>query len=185
MVGAKIWGLFFESVKCRFQRRAKTVGWRDAEIAKLWQFFGHQILKCQKIRWGRRWSYDGIFCRAFGQCKLKMWAKFWEFFFLDFKTFSFFADGFEDVIIGMPHRGRLNLLTGMLQFPPVAMFRKMKGLPEFPPQQKGAGDVLSHLSKFYDGFLLIFGNVWDRTGGFIAHLWNSLDSWIYCVSRGP
>ena len=60
----------------------------------------------------------------------------------------FFADGFEDVIIGMPHRGRLNLLTGMLQFPPVAMFRKMKGLPEFPPQQKGAGDVLSHLSKF-------------------------------------
>ena len=48
----------------------------------------------------------------------------------------------------MPHRGRLNLLTGMLQFPPVAMFRKMKGLPEFPPQQKGAGDVLSHLSKF-------------------------------------
>ena len=69
------------------------------------------------------------------------------------------------MIIGMPHRGRLNLLTGMLQFPPVAMFRKMKGLPEFPPQQKGAGDVLSHLSKFFDGFLLLFGNVWDRTGG--------------------
>ena len=63
------------------------------------------------------------------------------------------------MIIGMPHRGRLNLLTGMLQFPPVAMFRKMKGLPEFPPQQKGAGDVLSHLSKFFDGFLLIFGNL--------------------------
>ena len=47
----------------------------------------------------------------------------------------------------MPHRGRLNLLTGMLKFPPVAMFRKMKGLPEFPHDQKGAGDVLSHLSK--------------------------------------
>ena len=72
--------------------------------------------------------------------------------FLDFKLF--FADGFEDVIIGMPHRGRLNLLTGMLQFPPVAMFRKMKGLPEFPPQQKGAGDVLSHLSKFKNDYKL-------------------------------
>ena len=47
----------------------------------------------------------------------------------------------------MAHRGRLNLLTGMLEFPPVAMFRKMKGLPEFPPDQSGAGDVLSHLSK--------------------------------------
>ena len=51
------------------------------------------------------------------------------------------------MIIGTAHRGRLNLLTGMLQFPPVEMFRKMKGLPEFPSQQKGAGDVLSHLSK--------------------------------------
>lgn len=46
----------------------------------------------------------------------------------------------------MPHRGRLNLLTGLLNFPPVVMFRKMKGLPEFPPDQSGAGDVLSHLS---------------------------------------
>ena len=158
MVGAKIWGLFFESVKCRFQRRKKTVGWRDAEIAKLWQFFGHQILKCQKIRRGRRWSYDGIFCRAFGQCKLKMWVKDEEDFFWDFKLF--FADGLEDVIIGMPHRGRLNLLTGMLQFPPVAMFRKMKGLPEFPPQQKGAGDVLSHLSKFLTDFYWSLVKFW-------------------------
>jgi probable 2-oxoglutarate dehydrogenase E1 component DHKTD1 len=58
-----------------------------------------------------------------------------------------FSDGVQEVIIAMPHRGRLNLLTGLLKFPPVAMFRKMKGLPEFPPEQKGAGDVLSHLSK--------------------------------------
>merc|ERR1719232_194526 len=58
--------------------------------------------------------------------------------------------GIKEVIIGMPHRGRLNLLTGMLKFPPVAMFRKMKGLPEFPPQQKGAGDVLSHLTSSID-----------------------------------
>lgn len=34
-----------------------------------------------------------------------------------------------DVIIGMPHReGRLNLLTGLLQFPP-----EVKGLLFFPP----------------------------------------------------
>ena len=59
----------------------------------------------------------------------------------------FFLDGIKEIIMGMPHRGRLNLLTGMLEFPPVGMFRKMRGLPEFPPHQKGAGDVLSHLSK--------------------------------------
>ena len=61
--------------------------------------------------------------------------------------FCLFSDGVQEVVIAMPHRGRLNLLTGLLKFPPVAMFRKMKGLPEFPPEQKGAGDVLSHLSK--------------------------------------
>ncbi len=26
--------------------------------------------------------------------------------------------GVTDIVIGMPHRGRLNLLTGLLQFPP-------------------------------------------------------------------
>lgn len=26
--------------------------------------------------------------------------------------------GVTDIIIGMPHRGRLNLLTGLLKFPP-------------------------------------------------------------------
>jgi len=52
----------------------------------------------------------------------------------------------DQVILGQAHRGRLNLLTGLLQYPPVAMFRKMKGLPEFPPEQSGAGDVLSHLT---------------------------------------
>ena len=64
------------------------------------------------------------------------------------------SDGLKDVIIGTAHRGRLNLLTGMLQFPPVEMFRKMKGLPEFPSQQKGAGDVLSHLSKYIAYYFL-------------------------------
>ena len=58
--------------------------------------------------------------------------------------------GLKEIIIGIAHRGRLNLLTGLLQFPPVAMFRKMKGLPEFPPDQRGAGDVLSHLTSSID-----------------------------------
>lgn len=28
--------------------------------------------------------------------------------------------GVTDVVMGMPHRGRLNLLTGLLHFPPEA-----------------------------------------------------------------
>lgn len=53
--------------------------------------------------------------------------------------------GISDVVMCMPHRGRLNFLTTMLDFPPALMFRKMKGLTEFPPNAKGSGDVLSHL----------------------------------------
>ena len=46
----------------------------------------------------------------------------------------------------MPHRGRLNLLTGMLQFPPSALFHKIKGGSELPVEYGAAGDVISHLS---------------------------------------
>ncbi len=56
-------------------------------------------------------------------------------------------NGIKEYVVGMPHRGRLNLMTGLFQYSPVVMFRKMRGLPEFPSDQKGAGDVLSHLSK--------------------------------------
>ncbi|ELW64976.1 putative 2-oxoglutarate dehydrogenase E1 component DHKTD1, mitochondrial [Tupaia chinensis] len=58
--------------------------------------------------------------------------------------------GITDVIIGMPHRGRLNLLTGLLQFPPELMFRKMRGLSEFPDNFSATGDVLSHLTSSVD-----------------------------------
>ena len=47
----------------------------------------------------------------------------------------------------MPHRGRLNLLTGMLQFPPSALFHKIKGGSELPVEYGAAGDVISHLSE--------------------------------------
>ncbi|XP_016518638.1 2-oxoadipate dehydrogenase complex component E1 [Poecilia formosa] len=55
--------------------------------------------------------------------------------------------GVTDVVIGMPHRGRLNLLTGLLKFPPELMFRKMRGLSEFPDSSPAIGDVLSHLTS--------------------------------------
>lgn len=53
--------------------------------------------------------------------------------------------GIEDIVMCIPHRGRLNLLTGLLNFPHAQMFAKMKGNPEFPPDLTFTGDVLSHL----------------------------------------
>lgn len=62
--------------------------------------------------------------------------------------FRSMASHHAHVVIGMPHRGRLNLLTGLLGFPAEAIFHKMLGESELSPSVVGGtGDVLSHLSK--------------------------------------
>ena len=38
---------------------------------------------------------------------------------------NIFIAGIKDVIIGIAHRGRLNLLTCLMKYPPVNMFRKV------------------------------------------------------------
>ncbi|KAK0410283.1 hypothetical protein QR680_005042 [Steinernema hermaphroditum] len=56
----------------------------------------------------------------------------------------------KQLILGMAHRGRLNLLTTLMEFPAVQMFRKMRGKPEFSSDVDGSGDVLSHLTSSFD-----------------------------------
>lgn len=58
--------------------------------------------------------------------------------------------GIEDIILCMPHRGRLNLLTDILKFSPAALFSKVKGNSEFPEDAQVSGDVLSHLAVSVD-----------------------------------
>lgn len=53
----------------------------------------------------------------------------------------------SDIVLGMPHRGKLNLLTTMLKTRPAKIFRKFKGLPEFPGDAKAMGDIASHFRK--------------------------------------
>lgn len=52
-----------------------------------------------------------------------------------------------DIVIGMPHRGRLNFLTILNQFPEVKLFAKLKGKPEFDLSEIDGltGDVVSHM----------------------------------------
>lgn len=61
--------------------------------------------------------------------------------------------GVEHILIGMPHRGRLNLLTDSLKYPPRALFHKIKGNSELPEWLGAKGDVISHLGTH--PFLLI------------------------------
>jgi probable 2-oxoglutarate dehydrogenase E1 component DHKTD1 len=56
--------------------------------------------------------------------------------------------GVENIVIGMPHRGRLNFLVGLLKYPASNLFWKVKGNSELPEGVQGIGDVLSHIGKF-------------------------------------
>ncbi|KAI2802200.1 putative 2-oxoglutarate dehydrogenase E1 component DHKTD1, mitochondrial [Blomia tropicalis] len=52
----------------------------------------------------------------------------------------------KELVIGMPHRGRLNLLVNTLNVRPEIIFRKMTGKAEFNINDRSfIGDVLSHI----------------------------------------
>ncbi|KAF8957827.1 Transketolase, pyrimidine binding domain-containing protein [Flammula alnicola] len=53
--------------------------------------------------------------------------------------------GVQHIVLAMPHRGRLNLLTDTLGYSPAALFHKIKGGYEIPEELGAEGDVLSHL----------------------------------------
>ncbi|XP_066599408.1 probable 2-oxoadipate dehydrogenase complex component E1 homolog isoform X2 [Prorops nasuta] len=59
-------------------------------------------------------------------------------------------ENLQEIVLCMPHRGRLNLLTGMLNMPPEKVFRKVRGSSEFPDDVVSSGDVVSHLISSTD-----------------------------------
>lgn len=58
------------------------------------------------------------------------------------------SHGIDDVVISMMHRGRLNALVCLLQYPMELMVRKLKGKSLVPETLVGYGDVLSHIGMF-------------------------------------
>ena len=59
-------------------------------------------------------------------------------------------DGVEDIVIGMPHRGRLNVLTKILNKPYRSMFSEFQGKFAHPESLEITGDVKYHLGASYD-----------------------------------
>lgn len=59
------------------------------------------------------------------------------------------AGDVTDIVLAMPHRGRLNLLTTLLKTPPAKIFHKFRGLSEFGAggNAKAMGDIASHFRK--------------------------------------
>src|SRR5690348_4551172 len=58
--------------------------------------------------------------------------------------------GMKELIIGMPHRGRLNVLTNMMGKPFAALFSEFQGNPANPADVQGSGDVKYHLGTSTD-----------------------------------
>lgn len=54
--------------------------------------------------------------------------------------------GVEDVVIGMPHRGRLNMLSNVIRKPNESIFKEFSGSASF---DTGSGDVKYHLGANY------------------------------------
>jgi 2-oxoglutarate dehydrogenase E1 component len=54
--------------------------------------------------------------------------------------------GVEDVVIGMPHRGRLNMLSNVVRKPNESIFSEFSGSANF---DEGSGDVKYHLGMNY------------------------------------
>lgn len=54
----------------------------------------------------------------------------------------------NEIVLGMPHRGKLNLLTTMLNTRPAKIFHKFRGNPEFPDNVKAMCDIASHFRKY-------------------------------------
>lgn len=60
------------------------------------------------------------------------------------------AMGLREVVVGMAHRGRLNVLTNLLSKPFTAMFSEFQGTPAYADSFQGSGDVKYHMGTLTD-----------------------------------
>ena len=58
--------------------------------------------------------------------------------------------GLKDVVLGMPHRGRLNILANVVNKPLAAIFSEFQGSSFKPDDVQGSGDVKYHLGTSAD-----------------------------------
>jgi len=58
--------------------------------------------------------------------------------------------GMKELVIGMPHRGRLNVLTNVMLKPYAALFSEFQGNAANPEDVQGSGDVKYHLGTSTD-----------------------------------
>lgn len=58
--------------------------------------------------------------------------------------------GLKEIVVGMAHRGRLNVLTNVMGKPFTAVFSEFQGISAVPDDVQGSGDVKYHLGTSSD-----------------------------------
>jgi 2-oxoglutarate dehydrogenase E1 component len=58
--------------------------------------------------------------------------------------------GLSEIVLGMAHRGRLNVLANVMGKPHTAIFHEFKGGSSTPEEVEGSGDVKYHLGASSD-----------------------------------
>ena len=58
--------------------------------------------------------------------------------------------GLKEIVLGMAHRGRLNVLANVMGKPFAAIFAEFQGSPAHPEDVQGSGDVKYHLGTSSD-----------------------------------
>ncbi|MDA0653915.1 MAG: 2-oxoglutarate dehydrogenase E1 component, partial [Proteobacteria bacterium] len=56
----------------------------------------------------------------------------------------------DEIVLGMPHRGRLNVLANLVKKPVTAILAEFEGVPSVPGDVQGSGDVKYHLGTSAD-----------------------------------
>jgi len=66
--------------------------------------------------------------------------------------------GVESIVMGMPHRGRLNVLANVCRKPLYQLFTQFAGLEAV---DDGSGDVKYHLGTYIERYVYHFNSCYD------------------------
>ena len=79
---------------------------------------------------------------------------------------------FSSVVLGMPHRGRLNILPIIFDYPLVNLLAKISGKRDIPQEVAGIDDVVHHVSVSNTKTFFLDGNLSDHRNITVTMLHN-------------
>jgi len=95
------------------------------------------------------------------------------------------SSNISSVVLGMPHRGRMNILPLLFDYPLVNLLSKIQGKRDIPQEIPGIDDVVHHVSVSNSKTFFLEGNINDHKSIVVTMVHNPshLEA-VYPVSMG-